>query len=516
MTNLNNTQTDINNESIELLQLFHLVRTICMQGLIPVICIIGISTNSLNILVLTKLRMRSLTNNYLLAVAVCDLFYGITLLLLTLRTFGKFETYKYYMHLLPYIMAFGNLCSNTACWLTCAFTAERYIAVSSPILARKICTKENCRWIILIICLFTLSVTLPDFLSYTVKWSEEYNTKEIRTMNNDFNNIEDLTLNDNQTLGINNNNNNTNTNNSIINNNKNKTINQHISIRGSHYILTETKLGKIMNKNGWPIIIIILVVIGPLIILSVFNGLLIKSIIHASKIRLKMTKKTNEIVLPKIRYGIVCVTESLTNYTRNNSEQIINESQDCYSLKNSLKNYQLICKYKTLQLKQKKLSKQNMITGIEMHEIINNNNNDNNNDDNNNNDNNNDNSGKNTMRTDEQDNLPITTYRSYNSAQKLFTIHHTRHHYFNEKDRITLMLILIVVAFCVFTMPSAILHLIKVSHPNINQPSIRLYLAIAGNFVNLSLAINSTLNFFFYSWLSRRFRKTFYNLIKCN
>ncbi|VDP61127.1 unnamed protein product [Schistosoma curassoni] len=511
MTNFNITQTNITNESIELLQLFHLVRTICMQGLIPVICIIGISTNSLNILILTRLRMRSLTNNYLLAVAVCDLFYGITLLLLTLRTFGKFETYKYYMNLLPYIMAFGNLCSNTACWLTCAFTAERYIAVSSPILARKICTKENCKWIILIICLFTFSVTLPDFLSYTVKWNEEYKTtKEIQTINDDFNNIEDLTLNENQTLGINNNNNN-------ISNNE--TPNQQLSIRGSHYILTETRLGKILNKNGWPIIIIILVVIGPLIILSVFNGLLIKSIINASKIRLKMTKKTNDVVLPKIRYGIICVTESLTNYTRNNSEPIINnnDSQDCYSLKNSLKNYQFICKYKPLQLKQQKLSKQNMITGMEMHEIINNdnNNNGNNNDNSNNNDNNN-NSGKNIMRTDEQDTIPTTIYRSYNSAQKLFTIHQSKHNYLNEKDRITLMLILIVVAFCVFTMPSAILHLIKVSNPNINQSSMRLYLMIAGNFVNLSLAINSTLNFFFYSWLSRRFRKTFYNLIKCN
>ncbi|CAH8456451.1 unnamed protein product [Heterobilharzia americana] len=77
------------------------------------------------------------------------------------------------------------------------------------------------------------------------------------------------------------------------------------------------------------------------------------------------------------------------------------------------------------------------------------------------------------------------------------------------------MLILIVVAFCVLTMPSAVVHLIKVSYSNINKTSIRLNLAIAGNFVNLSLAINSTLNFFFYSWLSRRFRKTFHSLIKC-
>ncbi|CAH8488004.1 unnamed protein product [Schistosoma rodhaini] len=493
MSHFNITQTNFYNESIELIQLLHLVRTICMKGLIPIICIIGISTNSLNILVLTKLRMRSLTNNYLLAVAVCDLFYGITLLLLTLRTYDKFEIYTSYMYLLPYIMAFGNLCSNTACWLTCAFTAERYIAVSSPILARKICTKENCKWIIFIICLFTFIVTLPDFLSYTVKWSETFQTNEIRTINDDFNNIEEFTLNENQTL--------ININNTIYNSNSNSnnnTIHQQLSIRGPHYILTETQLGEILNQNGWPIIIIILVVIGPLIILSVFNGLLIKSIIKASKIRLRMTKKTNEVVLPKIRYGIICITESLTNYTKNNSEQINNnENHECYSFKNDQMPYRIT---QLKQQQQQRSSKRNIVTRVKMNELINNNKD----------------SGRDPLKMDDHDNLPSITYRSYNSSQKLFTIHQSRN-YFNEKDRITLMLIIIVVTFCIFTMPSAILHLIKVTYINNDQSSsIRLYLVIAGNFVNLSLAINSTLNFFFYSWLSRRFRKTFYNLIKCH
>ncbi|CAH8467284.1 unnamed protein product [Schistosoma turkestanicum] len=498
MPDFNFTQTDLTNESIETLRLFYLVRTICMQGLIPVVCIIGISTNCLNILVLIRPRMNSSTNKYLLAVAVSDLFYGITLLLLTLRTLDKFETSIHYMYLLPYMMAFGNLCSNTSCWLTCAFAAERYIAVSSPILARKICTKQNCKWIILVIFLLTLSVTLPDFLSYTVKWSEEFNIDEIQTMNDNLNDVDDLTLNVNQTIRMNSNNNNKN------NNNITK-ISQQQSIRAPHYILTETKIGEILNKNGWPIIIIILVVIGPLIILSVFNGLLIKSIIQASKIRLKMTKKTtNEVVLPKIRYGIVYVTDSLINYTKNNnSEQIVNQaSHECdSSYKNSIKNFQLFSKYKTRrqhhqqqqQQNRSKLSRGNILSAMEIHETTDNNPNPN-----------------------EPENLPTNSYRSLtNSAPKLYTLHQSRA-YFNEKDRITLMLILIVVAFCVLTMPSALLHLIKVSHPNIRRPLVRLQLAIAGNFVNLSLAINSTLNFFFYSWLSRRFRRTFYNLIKCN
>ncbi|KAK4473427.1 hypothetical protein MN116_002798 [Schistosoma mekongi] len=482
MTSLNDTQTYLLNDFVDLLQLFHLVRTICMQGLIPVVCIIGISTNMLNILVLARPRMHSSTNKYLLAVAVCDLFYGITLILLTLRTFDKFETYQHYMHLLPYLMAFGNLCSNTACWLTCAFTVERYIAVSAPILARKVCTKRNCKWIILVLCLFTFSVTLPDFLSYTVKWSEQFKTEEIKNIENNLDNIEDVTFNGNQTH---------------LDNNK-ITI-QQISIRGPHYILTETKIGEIINKNGWPIIIIILVVIGPLIILSVFNGLLIKSILQASKTRLKMTKLTNEVVLPKIRYGIIYPTETVTNYTKENSDQFHNDyhHNECYTIKNSLKNQQLLCKHKKC-----KSFKQNItITGIETDEILHKRNNT-------------------TLDIDEHDNLPINIHRSYNTSsfkhlRKFYSLHRSRT-FFNEKDRITLMLILIVVTFCLLTMPSALLHLIKVSHPYINQPTVRLNLAIAGNFVNLSLAINSTLNFFFYSWLSRRFRKTFYNLLKCD
>ncbi|CAH8452340.1 unnamed protein product [Heterobilharzia americana] len=304
------------------------------------------------------------------------------------------------------------------------------------------------------------------------KWSEEVNYENNKSINDDLNNPNDLTLNNNQS------------------NNNNKGIIQQISIREPHYILTETEFGKMMNRNGWPIIIIILVVILPLIILSVFNGLLIKSIVNASKIRMKLTKKSNIYLLPQIRYNITCVTDIInSNLIKDNIIPIHRKQHDCYSLDTSIeKNNQKYFMPKNHQLNEIHIETIPISNSIKR---------------------------KNNFKYINNDISQINTFNYPIKNRYKSSILLKSHSCLSERERITLMLILIVVAFCVLTMPSAVVHLIKVSYSNINKTSIRLNLAIAGNFVNLSLAINSTLNFFFYSWLSRRFRKTFHSLIKC-
>nr|CAH8824120.1 unnamed protein product [Trichobilharzia regenti] len=473
MNHFNMTELSSNNDLNNLYELRNLVRTICTQLLIPIVCIIGISTNVLNILVLARPKMNSSTNKYLLAVAVCDLFYGITLILLSLRPYKEFEKEKFYMYLLPHIMAFGNLCSNTACWLTCAFTVERYIAVSSPMLARKIGTKQNCKWIILTICLFAFIVTFPDFLTHTTEWREESSIGENNSIQDDLYNVDDLRMRNNITVNS-------------------KGSNTPMSTLTGRYNLVNTELGKILIRIGWPVILIILVVILPLIILTVFNGLLIKSIIQASKIRVKLTKKSSVFLLPKLRYDDTCRTDSLSNLTKDITVPLRNEGQNEYSIKNSLRNHQRHCKHRSQHIQQRH-SQRIVIspTGIINDSI----------------------DKEDDYEMTGNENLPINIdEQQFNCTST--TIHKPRS-YFNERERITLMLILIVVAFCVLTMPSALVHLIKVSRPNLKNEEVRLNLLIAGNFVNLCLAINSTLNFFFYSWLSRRFRRTFYNLRKC-
>jgi len=81
-----------------------------------------------------------------------------------------------------------------------------------------------------------------------------------------------------------------------------------------------------------------------------------------------------------------------------------------------------------------------------------------------------------------------------------------------SEQRITVMLISVVVVFLVCQLPQAILKLYTVyvmSTPGALTSARRLELAIGGNFCNLLVIINSAVNFVLYSALSAKFRQTF-------
>ncbi|VEL36209.1 unnamed protein product [Protopolystoma xenopodis] len=254
----------------------YLVRLICTQIMIPIISVVGVTSNLLNIIVLTRPCMQSSTNMYLRAVAVCDLLYGLSVLPLALRS--SLEARAAYMLLLPYLMALGNLWSNTAGWLTCTFTVERYIAVSAPMLARKLCTRQRSRWVIAIVCACCFLLTLPDFFQMTLK------TKLTETSI------------DNQTKGIYS----SKTNNimaeylAVIKFGVNatlpaaynySTVRQKGVCSESMYKLGNSKYGNWLDASGWPYCISALFVFLPLITLGVFNILLIRSVIRANRRR---------------------------------------------------------------------------------------------------------------------------------------------------------------------------------------------------------------------------------------
>ncbi|XP_074656793.1 FMRFamide receptor-like [Tubulanus polymorphus] len=84
-----------------------------------------------------------------------------------------------------------------------------------------------------------------------------------------------------------------------------------------------------------------------------------------------------------------------------------------------------------------------------------------------------------------------------------------------EQQRITVMLISVVVVFLICQLPSAIMLLMKSSEIirkqdlTVRQDNDR---RIAGNFTNLLIQINAAINFILYSMFSTKFRKTFKRL----
>jgi len=86
------------------------------------------------------------------------------------------------------------------------------------------------------------------------------------------------------------------------------------------------------------------------------------------------------------------------------------------------------------------------------------------------------------------------------------------------EQRITVMLISVVVVFLVCQLPQAIQKLYTVylvSTPGALTTARRLELAIGGNFCNLLVMINSAVNFVLYSAFSAKFRQTFERTFCC-
>lgn len=86
------------------------------------------------------------------------------------------------------------------------------------------------------------------------------------------------------------------------------------------------------------------------------------------------------------------------------------------------------------------------------------------------------------------------------------------------EQRITLMLIIVVVVFLVCQLPQAIQKLYTVyliSTPGALTTSRRLELTIGANICNLLVIINSAINFVLYSAFSAKFRQTFQRTFCC-
>jgi len=108
-------------------------RLIVQKVLIPSVVLFGVSGNLVNVAVLTRRSMKSSTNSYLTALAVCDILYLVFALTMTLNHYeivSSSPSYRYYR--LPFGRPLTDTASNTGIWLTLTFTVERYIGVCHP------------------------------------------------------------------------------------------------------------------------------------------------------------------------------------------------------------------------------------------------------------------------------------------------------------------------------------------------------------------------------------------------
>ena len=133
--------------------------------LVPLLMVIGVIGNTITIIIMTRRRMRSSTNNYLAALATFDMLYLIFIFILSFTHHPGIHEPNFinrlYWKCWPFALMITDCCTNCSVWLTVTFTIERFIVVSHPIKGKIICTESRSRKVILLVFLICLAYVMP-------------------------------------------------------------------------------------------------------------------------------------------------------------------------------------------------------------------------------------------------------------------------------------------------------------------------------------------------------------------
>ncbi|XP_041348730.1 G-protein coupled receptor dmsr-1-like [Gigantopelta aegis] len=139
------------------------------------VCIFGIISNVLNIIVLTRKHMLSPTNFILTALAIADMLtmttYPIMAIYINILT-GPDCINKHHPREWMYFILFHNLfivtCHNIAMWLTVSLAVFRYIFVCMPTRAMTLCTSDRAKLTVAIVVVGTIIICTPNYVMYQV------------------------------------------------------------------------------------------------------------------------------------------------------------------------------------------------------------------------------------------------------------------------------------------------------------------------------------------------------------
>ncbi|RWS28231.1 FMRFamide receptor-like protein [Leptotrombidium deliense] len=139
------------------------------------VCIFGIISNILNIIVLTRKEMQSSTNSILTGLALADMLVMIDYIPFSIHFFldtdnkSVAELYSYHWSLFTLTHAhFSVVCHTISTWLTVLLAIWRYLAVSFPTECKHWCSLRNTRWTIFMTYVFVPLICIPVYLSFSI------------------------------------------------------------------------------------------------------------------------------------------------------------------------------------------------------------------------------------------------------------------------------------------------------------------------------------------------------------
>lgn len=187
---------------------------------------IGIATNVLNLIVLSRKSMKSTTNKYLSALAICDLFvlifsqlsisnyfiyylrdsgdFYISLIINEYSGFKNYQTAEYslreyiikiyhkwaffvYPKIYPYIYPMAIMFQICTVLINLGMSTDRFVAIHFPLKSLNFCTIKCAKRVILYIFVFSFFYSLPRFFEYYVHIDQvTVNNDTFTIVHNDF------------------------------------------------------------------------------------------------------------------------------------------------------------------------------------------------------------------------------------------------------------------------------------------------------------------------------------------
>ena len=152
----------------------------------PTICVFGILCNLLNLLILTRPKLKESPYTYLLGLAVCDLcVLMIVIVAVISRRIGK-GVYVWQFYKAFIFLPFGNMFTNSSIWITVLLTIERWISVTFPLQAKKLCTKQLARGTIVGIVGIMFVINIPRFFCRDIVKEKINNSVRYTTVSSTF------------------------------------------------------------------------------------------------------------------------------------------------------------------------------------------------------------------------------------------------------------------------------------------------------------------------------------------
>ena len=182
LVNQNETQEDMSEDVLYVDNVFYTL----WHGVVLVpLCLLGVIGNIMSSIVLSRPRMKSSANTMLIALAICDTIVVIVLFLLALDDITTYiGTVPEYVHNMmcafPWLMHIGRTARTASVYITIGVTIERYHVVCWPLQAKEIWTRRKNFMALLIITIFTIVSTIPEYLRVSIR-KKSWSYYEIKT-----------------------------------------------------------------------------------------------------------------------------------------------------------------------------------------------------------------------------------------------------------------------------------------------------------------------------------------------